>query len=69
MIWDHVFGTYFREPWRRPPVGIGIKEFMPPKFHHQIIWPFITLAQKRAIVARCYPESVHLPLRAQDAAI
>lgn len=67
MIWDHVFGTYFREKWRRPPVGIGIKEFMPRKFHHQIIWPFITLAQKRSIQERCYPECVGQPLRAEDA--
>lgn len=40
MIWDHVFGTFFHEPWRRPPVGIGIKETMPVRFIDQLIWPF-----------------------------
>ncbi|MCC7305905.1 MAG: sterol desaturase family protein [Alphaproteobacteria bacterium] len=49
MLWDHVFGTYFRESHRRPPVDIGIKDFMPPKFRHQIIWPFLSKSQKARI--------------------
>jgi sterol desaturase/sphingolipid hydroxylase (fatty acid hydroxylase superfamily) len=51
MIWDHVFGTYFREPARRPPANIGISHFMPPKFRHQIIWPFLSEPQKARIEA------------------
>jgi ornithine lipid hydroxylase len=58
MLWDHLFGTYFRESWRRPPATIGIKEFMPPKFSHQIIWPFISKARKRKVRERLYPESL-----------
>lgn len=49
MIWDHLFGTYFNEN-RRPPVDIGIKELMPPKFRHQILWPFIGNARKKQIL-------------------
>lgn len=54
MIWDHVFRTYFREAWRRPPATIGIKEFMPAKFSHQLIWPFMSKAKKKAFRARHY---------------
>jgi sterol desaturase/sphingolipid hydroxylase (fatty acid hydroxylase superfamily) len=50
MIWDHVFRTYFREPWRRPPLDIGLKEgYMPPKFTHQLIWPFLPEGVKRQV--------------------
>jgi sterol desaturase/sphingolipid hydroxylase (fatty acid hydroxylase superfamily) len=58
MVWDHVFGTYFREPWRKPSYKIGIKEFMPPKFRHQLIWPFLSKARKRKFRERHYPESI-----------
>ncbi len=58
MLWDHVFGTYFREAWRRPSANIGIKEFMPPKFSHQLIWPFMTKARKRELRIRHYPHSI-----------
>lgn len=51
MIWDHVFRSYFREPHRRPPVDIGIKDFMPPRFKHQIIWPFLPKSRKMRIEA------------------
>jgi sterol desaturase/sphingolipid hydroxylase (fatty acid hydroxylase superfamily) len=40
MIWDHVFGTYFDDAARRPPVNIGIKETMPVRFVEQLVWPF-----------------------------
>lgn len=49
MIWDILFGTYFRESHRRPPADIGIKEFMPPRFIHQIMWPFLSEAGKRRV--------------------
>lgn len=41
MLWDQIFGTFFREEWRRPPVKIGIKERdMPARFGQQLLWPF-----------------------------
>jgi sterol desaturase/sphingolipid hydroxylase (fatty acid hydroxylase superfamily) len=39
MLWDLLFGTWFRGDYR-PPVGIGIKEAMPDSFLHQLGWPF-----------------------------
>lgn len=51
MIWDIVFRTYFDED-RRPSANIGITDFMPPKFHHQIIWPFIGDKKRKKL----YPE-------------
>jgi len=53
MVWDILFGTYFRESHRRPPADIGIREFMPPRFLHQIIWPFLTEGGKQRIEAGC----------------
>ncbi len=50
VIWDILFGTYFNEN-RRPPVDIGIPEYMPPKFTHQVIWPFLSEARKKQIDA------------------
>jgi sterol desaturase/sphingolipid hydroxylase (fatty acid hydroxylase superfamily) len=52
MIWDHVFGTYFREKHRRPPANIGISHFMPPRWRHQIVWPFLSEPRKARIEAR-----------------
>jgi sterol desaturase/sphingolipid hydroxylase (fatty acid hydroxylase superfamily) len=49
MVWDLMFGTYFRQSHRRPPTDIGIPEFMPPHFVHQIMWPFLTKEGKRQI--------------------
>lgn len=42
MLWDMVFGTWYN-PARRPPVNIGINEYMPPGFGAQLLWPFRTL--------------------------
>lgn len=42
MLWDMLFGTYYN-PARRPPVDIGINEYMPPSFRDQLWWPFRTL--------------------------
>lgn len=56
MIWDVLFRTYFNEN-RRPPVDIGIKEQMPPKFRHQIMWPFLNHDQKKKIL----PDYVPVP--------
>lgn len=48
VIWDLIFRTYFNEP-RRPPVDIGIKEYMPPDFWNQLLWPFLTEKRKLKI--------------------
>jgi hypothetical protein len=53
MVWDLLFGTYFRESHRRPPADIGIREFMPPRFVDQIMWPFLTKEGKQRIEAGC----------------
>lgn len=45
VIWDLLFGTYFNED-RRPPVNIGIGEYMPPGFVAQLAWPFARLFRK-----------------------
>ncbi len=39
MLWDWVFGTWFNEA-RRPPVGIGVPDAVPPGFVGQLAWPF-----------------------------
>ena len=57
MVWDLLFGTYFRASHRRPPADIGIRDFMPPSFIHQIMWPFLTQAGKRRIEPGCHSVS------------
>ena len=61
MIWDLLFGTFYNADYR-PPADIGIKEEMPPKFLHQIAWPFLTLEQKRKIL----PHYVHVPFTREE---
>ncbi len=46
MIWDQVFGTYINPNDRRPPVNIGIDDFMPARFTEQLAWPFLSARQK-----------------------
>lgn len=46
MLWDMVFHTYIN-PNRRPPVNIGINEYMPPGFGQQLLLPFTKLLKKR----------------------
>lgn len=45
VLWDLLFGTYFNED-RRPPVNIGIGEYMPPGFVAQLTWPFARFFRK-----------------------
>lgn len=58
VIWDMVFGTFFHED-RRPPVNIGIMDYMPARFSDQLIWPFMKkvqqddLERKRAPASAC----------------
>ncbi len=54
MLWDMVFGTYFKED-RRPPVNIGITTYMPEKFTEQFLWPFLSEGRKATIEAKRKP--------------
>lgn len=49
MLWDILFGTYYDADYR-PPADIGIKEAMPPRFIHQLVWPFIGTEARRRIL-------------------
>jgi sterol desaturase/sphingolipid hydroxylase (fatty acid hydroxylase superfamily) len=40
VLWDQVFGSFFIDTGRRPPVNIGITQQMPPRFAEQLVWPF-----------------------------
>lgn len=61
MIWDHVFGTFYDADYR-PPTDIGMKDYMPQKFTHQILWPFLTTRAKQ----RLEPDFVPLPFIKED---
>ena len=61
MIWDHVFRTFVNPP-RRPPAVIGMKDYLPERFIHQLIWPFLTVKTKQRIV----PEFEPLPFGYED---
>ncbi|MGE0485483.1 MAG: sterol desaturase family protein [Gammaproteobacteria bacterium] len=39
MLWDQLFGTYYRRPGQ-PVEGIGIADYMPPRFLEQLALPF-----------------------------
>jgi sterol desaturase/sphingolipid hydroxylase (fatty acid hydroxylase superfamily) len=39
VLWDQLFGTYIN-PAHRPPVDIGMDNYMPPGFFAQLIHPF-----------------------------
>ena len=49
MLWDILFGSFYNADYR-PPQDIGIKEQMPIKFRHQIMWPFISAKAKKRIM-------------------
>ena len=44
VLWDQLFGTFFIDTPRRPPVNIGITQQMPESFWAQLIWPFRDLS-------------------------
>lgn len=46
MLWDLLFGTYFR-PQRSPPANIGIDEPMPAAFLQQLLYPLRRPAHQR----------------------
>ncbi len=49
MLWDLLFGTFYNADYR-PPADIGIKEQMPSRFAHQLIWPFIGTKLRQRIM-------------------
>ncbi len=57
MIWDHIFRSYYDADYR-PPVDIGIKEYMPKQFSKQIIWPFLPDKVKQKLEPDFQPISV-----------
>ncbi len=61
MLWDHVFGTFYHADYR-PPADIGMKDYMPNKFIHQLMWPFLGVKQKQKII----PEYEYLPFGYED---
>lgn len=62
ILWDQVFGTFIYPKDRRPPVNIGMKDYMPPKFWQQLLWPLIPVSLKKKII----PEFEPLPFIYED---
>lgn len=52
MIWDQIFGSYYRDQNRRPPANIGIPSHMPERIRDQLLYPFYTKAKKDALTAK-----------------
>ncbi len=42
MIWDHIFRSYY-DVNARPPLDIGMKDYMPKSFTKQLLWPFLPI--------------------------
>lgn len=53
VIWDLLFGTFYNGNYR-PPVDIGIPEYMPPKFSHQLLWPFLSEKKRKSLDSKHY---------------
>ena len=56
ILWDQIFGTYINPQDRRPPVDIGMGDFMPDKFWQQFLWPLIPNRLKQKIVPEFEPK-------------
>ena len=55
ILWDQLFGTFIHPQDRRPPVDIGMKDFMPEKFWQQLLWPLLPNSVKKKIVPDFVP--------------
>lgn len=64
ILWDQVFGTFVNPKDRRPSADIGMKDFMPPKFWQQFLWPLLPVSMKKRII----PEFEPLPFIYEDEA-
>ena len=49
ILWDQLFGTYIN-PSHRPPVDIGMGDYMPKKFWQQLVWPVLPASAKKKIM-------------------
>lgn len=56
ILWDQVFGTFIN-PSYRPPTDIGMSDYLPTKFLHQLAWPFLTVKARQ----RLAPDYVYKP--------
>lgn len=61
VLWDLLFGTFFNEN-RRPPVNIGIGEYMPPGFLQQLLWPFRGRRRLRSVAGMSAGYAARPPL-------
>lgn len=50
MLWDQIFGTFIN-PAYRPPVDIGMSDYLPSKFLHQLAWPFLSAKMRTRLDA------------------
>ncbi len=55
ILWDQIFGTFINPQDRRPPVDIGMKDFMPPKFWQQLLWPLLSNKMRQRIIPEYVP--------------
>lgn len=55
MLWDQIFGTFTNLKDRRPPADIGMKDYMPPKFWQQLLWPLLSNRMRKMIIAEYTP--------------
>lgn len=44
MLWDMIFGSFYHDKNRRPPVGIGISDTVPDTYFTQLMYPFNRIA-------------------------
>lgn len=56
ILWDQVFGT-FTNPARRPPADIGMSDYLPSHFLHQLAWPFLSVRARQKLA----PDYVYKP--------
>ena len=63
MIWDHIFRSFFNED-RRPPENIGIPQYMPPGFLHQLVWPFVRIYRRQ--LKTVYPPGYVSPYNTEN---
>ena len=57
MLWDLIFGTYYDDATRRPPVDVGMKHAMPKGFFGQLFMPmFYWRKYQDAAIARAAEE-------------
>jgi ornithine lipid hydroxylase len=56
ILWDLLFGTYVNPKNKRPPVDIGMGDYMPEKFWQQFLWPLIPNGLKKKIVPSYEPK-------------